>query len=368
MAYRRSNTMYDAMMSGISNLGGIADVVNGQKKQESELKLRAAQLKGSEQNQEINGQTIAKNNETAAQAIKRKQLLGSIEGFQKERMALPVGVRNDEPSDYELQAWSKLNEKPIDEVRANIARTKADASQADLDNKAKRQTLDFNNNLMPMKLEGAKLDNRKTSAEIEESGARTARIGAETAAGPNAKPPTESQSNAALFGRRMELAMSDLEAVKTAGHDASTLTAGIGRKLQKLPGGNMITSDGAQRQRNAETNFLTAVLRKESGASISPSEFSSGEELYFDRTGDSAALKEQKARNRAQAYEGLKSGAGPAWQGVAAVEQGRPAGNLAAASAPASGAVDKRSLAEQALSDPEATEQEKAAARRILGK
>jgi hypothetical protein len=71
--------MYDAMISGINNLGGVATAINDSKKLDSELKLRASQLKESEQNQSINAQTLAKNNETAAQALAKKQLLASIE-------------------------------------------------------------------------------------------------------------------------------------------------------------------------------------------------------------------------------------------------------------------------------------------------
>lgn len=76
MGYKRSTSMYDALMSGLSSLG---DTAQGIAKNQSDLKLRAAQLKESEQNQQINAQTIAKNNETAAQALARKQLTGSLE-------------------------------------------------------------------------------------------------------------------------------------------------------------------------------------------------------------------------------------------------------------------------------------------------
>lgn len=68
--------MYDAMISGINNIGQTAMQVG---KQQSELKLTAAKLKESEQGQIINDQVIAKNKETTAQAMARKQLIGSVE-------------------------------------------------------------------------------------------------------------------------------------------------------------------------------------------------------------------------------------------------------------------------------------------------
>jgi hypothetical protein len=174
----------------------------------------------------------------------------------------------------------------------------------------------------------------ETAARTKLLGAQTEKAGAEAkAAGePNkGKPPTESQSNSALFGRRLELAMRDMDEIKTGGHDAASVGAGLNRAASKMPGGNLMASDNTQRQKNAETNFLTAVLRKESGASISPSEFGTGEQLYFERTGDSDAVKEQKARNRAQALAGLKAGSGSAWETV----QLTPAGEK-----PAAGGLD----------------------------
>lgn len=151
-------------------------------------------------------------------------------------------------------------------------------------------------------------------------GAQADKGEAEAKATPH-KPPTESQSNSALFGRRLELAIRDMEEIKTGGHDPASIGAGAARGLSKLPGGNLAVSkipggDATQRQKNAETNFLTAVLRKESGASISPTEFSTGEQLYFERAGDSEAVKQQKARNRDQALLGLKAAAGSAWEAV----------------------------------------------------
>lgn len=179
-----------------------------------------------------------------------------------------------------------------------------------------------------------------------------------------AKPPTEGQSNAALYGRRMQLAMSDLESLRGEGYKPESVAAGVGRAVSKIPlVGNLLSSGESQQAKNAEINFLTAVLRRESGATIQPSEFASGEKLYFDRPGDTKETLEQKARNRSQALEGLRAAAGPAWENVAPVNRGGASGSWGAPPA-----NDRKALAEQALNDPEATEQEKAQARRILGR
>ena len=57
-------------------------------------------------------------------------------------------------------------------------------------------------------------------------------------------------------------------------------------------------------------NFITAVLRKQSGASIAPSEFAGEEMKYFPQPGDTPEVIQQKANNRATAIKGFKLNAG----------------------------------------------------------
>ena len=64
--------------------------------------------------------------------------------------------------------------------------------------------------------------------------------------------------------------------------------------------------------RQAERNFVNAVLRRESGAAISPSEFASAEKQYFPQPGDDATTLAQKAKNRQTVITNLAKSAGPA--------------------------------------------------------
>lgn len=116
---------------------------------------------------------------------------------------------------------------------------------------------------------------------------------------------------AATYGRRMEEADRIMGQLNEQGFDRSSVGAAFDSKLPGFAQGGQI-----KQQQQAERNFLNAVLRRESGAAISPSEFSSGEEQYFDRAGDSAEVKAQKAQNRAQAIAGLRAEAGHAWDKV----------------------------------------------------
>jgi len=83
----------------------------------------------------------------------------------------------------------------------------------------------------------------------------------------------------------------------------------------------------AQQQQvdQARRNFITAVLRKESGASISPSEFANEEKKYFPQTGDTDTVIKQKQDARELAIKAMGIQAGP--QGARNIApQGDPLG------------------------------------------
>ncbi len=56
--------------------------------------------------------------------------------------------------------------------------------------------------------------------------------------------------------------------------------------------------DDVRQIKQAERNFLTAILRRESGATITPSEFSVAELQYFPRPGDDQKTLAQKKQAR----------------------------------------------------------------------
>lgn len=115
---------------------------------------------------------------------------------------------------------------------------------------------------------------------------------------------TEGQANASLYADRMQEANKQLADIYKGG-DFSSIATGAERMAP-----NLLKSDRVQVAEQAERNFLNAVLRRESGAVISPSEFREGKKQYFEVTGDSDAVKRQKALNRQTAVEGLFNAAG----------------------------------------------------------
>lgn len=139
------------------------------------------------------------------------------------------------------------------------------------------------------------------------------------------KALTETQGNATAFGMRARESadiINDLENNKTFGITANVMQ-GPADAANRLPivggalsaplaaGANLFTSGDQQKYQQAKRNFISANLRKESGAAISPQEYESEDKKYFPQFGDSAAVIEQKRKARETAIEALRIQAGP---------------------------------------------------------
>lgn len=69
-----------------------------------------------------------------------------------------------------------------------------------------------------------------------------------------------------------------------------------------------------QQYSQASKNFINAVLRRESGAAISPSEFDTAYSQYLIKPGDSEAVVQQKEKNRLLVQRNFVNEAGTAYQ------------------------------------------------------
>lgn len=128
------------------------------------------------------------------------------------------------------------------------------------------------------------------------------RINADVAAGKK----TEVQAKAEIFGNKMELAN------KSITDDVGTSLSG--KIASGLPLGNYAQSPEYQKYKQASSNFITALLRQESGAAINKSEFERYDREYMPQPGDSKEVLAQKAEARRIAIEGMKKGAGPGYK------------------------------------------------------
>lgn len=116
---------------------------------------------------------------------------------------------------------------------------------------------------------------------------------------------TESEGrNSGFYGRGIESQkiLNDLE---------SQGTSIWNKTVGSLPVvGNFARSEDAQKYDQARRNFINAVLRRESGAVISPEEFANAEQQYFPQPGDGPEVIEQKRNNRDTTIQGLKVSSG----------------------------------------------------------
>ena len=73
---------------------------------------------------------------------------------------------------------------------------------------------------------------------------------------------------------------------------------------------NVLKSSERQQYEQAQRNFINAILRPESGAAISESEFTNASKQYFPQPGDSKAVVAQKSANRQTKIQGLAAQSG----------------------------------------------------------
>lgn len=116
------------------------------------------------------------------------------------------------------------------------------------------------------------------------------------------KPLNDSQSKALLFGTRMQEANKVID--QLAGEGTQTSVPG---SRAPIVGGVISMAQGPKQQSldQAKRDFMTAVLRRESGASISPGEFETADKVYFPQIGEPPSVLAQKARARQLAISGV---------------------------------------------------------------
>jgi len=169
-----------------------------------------------------------------------------------------------------------------------------------------------------------------TREKIEVAKDQNAAIRGERAAARD--KPSDANNLSAGYGKRMEQAEQDFSDVAKGGYNRADISSGVDSALADTPlvGGAykaLFQGKNTKLQEQAEKNFLSAVLRRESGASIAPSEREEGANQYFPRAGDTKEVLEQKARNRQQALNSLKASSGTAWEKTPLVPGGQSGGD-----------------------------------------
>jgi len=133
---------------------------------------------------------------------------------------------------------------------------------------------------------------------------------------------TESQGNATGFGMRASEANKILIDLAQSGvntpskiKDAVSSVPLIGSTLGAVANAT-VASPKQQQAEQAQRDFVNAILRKESGAAISSSEFDNAKRQYFPAIGDSKEVIDQKRANRETAIDALRIQAGPGGKNI----------------------------------------------------
>lgn len=150
------------------------------------------------------------------------------------------------------------------------------------------------------------VEKRLKEAEISKLGAEASKLSSEAGAGKEYKPD---QYQAGTFANRAAQADKDLGELLQTGYDPSGKIAAF-QASKWNPEFNK--PEDAKLYNQAKNNFISAVLRKESGAAISDAEREAEAAKYFPQAGDTDKVKEQKSLARNAAMAGLRAEAGGA--------------------------------------------------------
>lgn len=130
-----------------------------------------------------------------------------------------------------------------------------------------------------------------------------------------ARAVTGQERQALAYFNRAKRATEDIEATDASGMSLEDRVAKAGivqqGRLQYAP--NWAQSPENQAYRQAQRAFTEARLRKESGAAIPTPEYENDAKTYFAQPGDDPATIDQKRKARSEVLDGLKFGAGKAY-------------------------------------------------------
>jgi hypothetical protein len=124
--------------------------------------------------------------------------------------------------------------------------------------------------------------------------------------------PTDEQNKAAGFAKRMFNAEAKFQNPKII-NAATTLT---NRQRADIPVvGNYLVPKEFQQFDQASRDFINAILRRESGAVIQPSEFVDARKQYLPAPGDDPDTLKDKRMNRQTVIRAMAGSAGPTFKG-----------------------------------------------------
>lgn len=211
----------------------------------------------------------------------------------------PTGELNVE----KYGTWGRFKSIPP-KVQPNVEKIRNDieSGKIDLDTAVKRVK---NDPLLSQVRSDVMLDELGSAAKFYSQQKQQARLVKEEEA--RSKPATADQEKNAGFAIRVQSSMDIMNSIEpeVTGYSASEYW------IERMKP-NFLKDPVIQQQEQAESDFISALLRRESGAAIAPSEFDRYQKQYFPQPGDSPQVLEQKRRAREMALRGLVMSSGNA--------------------------------------------------------
>lgn len=239
-----------------------------------------------------------------------------------------------DPSFYDkLRGDSETKVKEAEGDAAQRAKLVSDYIRNQTENERAKQTDAYHNALLGLQQQANQIaqQNKQKEFQIKEEENKIKHQEREDAK----NKPSDTQTTAATYGRRLEQAENAFKELGDAGYHRESPEASLESNLSNaevpilgkiglggiaaIPGDIYRAtrqSENSKKQEQAERNFVNATLRRESGAAINRDEFAQAEKQYFPRVGDTPDVLAQKAANRQQVLAGLKVASGPAWEKV----------------------------------------------------
>jgi hypothetical protein len=223
---------------------------------------------------------------------------GFVEGWQK---ASDSQMKQTEHA-AQMEA---LKTKAEREVMQNSLAEQKKKITLDLANHNRKPIYDSSGQLIDTQIDPEYIKLQETRAEMDPFGLK--RLSAE-----NANRPKEFEFVSAGYAKRMQGAEQKYKSLLGTGFDPASTTMQAEEAIMRGPlesGKRGPTKQYEQIVRD----FASAILRKESGAAISPQEYAETRKLYFPQPGDTPEVIAQKEQSRIQAFNNLRAQGGKAF-------------------------------------------------------
>ncbi len=234
----------------------------------------------------------------------------------------PILTRDEKKQANEQKIRTEIALKEIDK----LSKAQSDALSAAISNNAPQSVLNAINSAQSINditkvgsnwiiSRADKLDQQLKQAQIANQYASLNKTNTEISSlnkGGTTKPATDTQITNAGYASRIELANKVIDSNPDVFNKMNYAQFKLIESNNPLA--NKLLSPAQQQAAQAMRSFITAKLRKESGAAISPTEFSDARKTYFPQLGDSQEVLLQKKATRDLVLQNNIQGAGQAYQ------------------------------------------------------